>query len=99
MNVNEFKFCCELLYIHHKGKRLKDIIDPSSNFVDYIIENVVYERRYSTTRFKNEKYRDSILYFRGNKLNVNGYDVTNIFKFDKVEDFLKAVKITLEDIV
>ena len=99
MTEKEFIFCCELLYKHYKGKKLNDIIDPSSNFVDYIIENVVYERQFLMVKFKNEKYNDSILYFNENRLKVNGYNRINEFNYDKVEDFLKAVKIPLEDIV
>ena len=49
-------------------------------------------------KFKNEKYNDSILYFIKNRLKVNGYNRINEFNYDKVEDFLKAVKIPLVDI-
>ena len=99
MTEKEFVFCCELLYKYYKGKKLNDIFGLSGNFIDYIIENVVYERRFHMVKFKNEKYKDSILYFNENRLKVNGYNRINEFNYDKVEDFLKAVKIPLEDIV
>lgn len=99
MTKNEFIFCCELLYKHYKGKKLNGIIKTSKHFVDIEIENMVYDIWTHKIKFRNNKFNDSIIYFMEQQLRLNGKIGVNEFNYDKVEDFLKAVKITLEDVI
>ena len=99
MTEKEFIFCCELLYKHYKGKKLNDIIKTSKHFVDIEIENMVYDIWTHKIKFRNNKFNDSIIYFMEQQLRLNGNIKVDEFNYDKVEDFLKAVKITLEDVI
>ena len=99
MTKNEFIFCCELLYKYHKGKKLNDIIKTSKRFVDIEIEDIVYNILPHKIKFRNNKSDDSIIYFMEQQLRLNGNIGVNEFNYDKVEDFLKAVKISLEDVI
>lgn len=99
MTKNEFILCCELLYKHHRGKKLKEILKSSIKFVDIKIENIVYDFWEDKIKFRNNEYADSIIYFMHEQLRLNGKIGVNEFNYDNVEDFLKAVKIPLEDIV
>lgn len=88
MTYNEFKFCSNLLYVNFKGKQLKDVFG-NYDFVNTIIDNVIYDRRISQSCFKNSFEPLSILFF-----------IDEIrFEYKTVEEFLKAIKIPLEDIV
>ena len=99
MTEKEFVFCCELLYKHHRGKKLKEILKSSRKFVDIKIENIVYDIWEHKIKFRNNESADSIIYFMEQQLRLNGNIWVNEFNYDKVEDFLKDVKIPLEDIV
>lgn len=99
MTKNEFIFCCELLYKHYKGKKLNGIIKTSKRFADIEIENMIYENDEFNVKFRNNKNFECIVYFMKQQLKLNGKIGVDEFNYDKVEDFLKAVKIPLEDIV
>lgn len=99
MTKNEFILCCELLYKHQRGKKLKEILKSSRTFVDIKIENIVYDFWEDKIKFRNNESSESIMYFMHEQLRLNGKIGVNEFNYDKVEDFLKAVKIPLEDIV
>ena len=100
MTYKEFVFCSNLLHVKFKGKQLKDIFGDY-NFVDTIIDNIIYERYLTNTIFKSSVGSLSILFFIEGILHVNGFDQKNEIRFEykTVEDFLKAIKIPLEDIV
>lgn len=100
MIYSEFIFCSNFLYVNFKGKKLKDIFGDY-NFVDTIIDNIIYERYLTNTMFKSSVGPLSILFFIDGILHVNGFDRKNEIRFEykTVEEFLKAIKIPLEDIV
>ena len=100
MTYNEFVFCSNLLYVNFKGKQLKDVFG-NYDFVNTIIDNVIYDRRISQSCFKNSFEPLSILFFIDEILHVNGFDQKNEIRFEykTVEEFLKPIKIPLEDIV
>ena len=99
MTKNEFILCCELLYKHHRGKKLKEILKSSRKFVDIKIENIVYDFWEDKIKFRNNESSESIMYFMHKQLRLNGKIGVNEFNYDKVEDFLNYFKIPMEDIV
>ena len=99
MTKNEFILCCELLYKHHRGKKLKEILKSSGKFVDIKIENIVYDILEDKIKFRNNESSESIMYFMREQLRLNGKIGVNEFNYDKVEDFLNYFKIPMEDIV
>lgn len=100
MTENEFIFCSNFLYVNFKGKKLKEVFGDY-DFVDTIIDNVIYDRYMERISFKNYFNPLSILFFIDGILHVNGFDQKNEIRFEykTVEEFLKAIKIPLEDIV
>lgn len=101
MTENQFKLCCNLLHTTYKGKKLRDIVQSSEKFIDIEIDNIIYDRNRigKKVRFRNNERSASIIYFSEQKLKINGNFCVGEYNYDYVEDFLKFVKIPLEDIV
>ena len=98
MTENEFKLCVSLLFKNHRGKTLQEVLNSNIEFTHGKFEDIVMKRVGFNIKVLNDE-NVSFIFYSDNQLKINGNISVKLHNYTTIKNFLKAVKISMEDIV